>query len=150
MEGALTSEFMMPNDPKTVRTWLYTSQLTHKHDTDQIEGLMAGFQSRNQSAGLSGFLVTDGIYVMQLLEGEDDAVDAMKARIVTDTRHMNIVSEVWEMEAIRAYPNWSMRAVPATEYEKMFVEIESSKIVTIATNIARLLFDTTFDRPAGV
>ena len=52
---------------------------------------------------------------------------------------------MWTIESKRAYPRWAMRVVSREEYETLFKEIESAKIETIATNIARMIFDITFD-----
>ena len=82
---------------------------------------------------------------MQLLEGDELKVGPLKQEILDDDRHTEIISEVWTIESKRAYPRWAMRVVSREEYETLFKEIESAKIETIATNIARMIFDITFD-----
>ena len=129
----------------SVRTWLYTSQLTETHSLDDIAQMVAEFQGKNKALGLTGFMLSDGRAVMQLLEGGPDHVEAMKDKIIADPRHRQINSEVWALEQKRAYPNWSMNAINPSDYEKMFKKIELANVETIATNIARLLFDVTFE-----
>lgn len=132
-------------NPGDVRTWLYTSEFKDIDSHRAIITSMDGFCARNHKLGLSGFLITNGKAVMQLLEGGEDAVETLRTTISQDDRHLNVVTEVWELEAERAYPKFSMRAIDSNEYEALFKEVETAKIATIATNIAQLLFDTTFD-----
>jgi len=68
----------------------------------------------------------------------------VRDKVIADDRHGDVSTEVWETHQTRAFPNWSMRVSKSSEYEPLFKEIESAKIETIATNIARMLFDTTF------
>lgn len=104
-----------------------------------------GFKTHNKTLNLSGFLITNGSAVMQLLEGPQEAVETLKQTIMTDERHIKIETQAWELETSRAYPHWSMLAIKPSDYEELFSEIQSAKIATIASDIAKLLFDATFD-----
>ena len=103
------------------------------------------FSERNTHHGLTGFLLTDGESVMQLLEGDPETLESFKAAIKADRAHTNVTTEVEALEQQRAYPDWGMRAVAPANYDKLYSEIESAKIGTIATNIAAMLFDITFE-----
>ena len=46
---------------------------------------------RNQQRQIFGMLLYDGEYFMQVLEGEESAIDALYARIVGDARHNDVV-----------------------------------------------------------
>lgn len=129
-----------------VRTWLYRSKFNGFKTEGDIHEMARGFVRKNQRLGLSGFLITNGDAVMQLLEGDEPNVESLKKEILEDDRHSDIVSEVWAVESKRAYPRWAMRVVSPSEYEALFKEIESAKIESIATNIARMIFDVTFDK----
>lgn len=133
-------------DPGDIRTWLYTSEFKDSASKDEIFSSMEQFQAHNKSLNLSGFLITNGKSIMQLLEGKDNVVNVLREKIIADDRHVNVVNEVWELEEERAYPEWSMRKMRASNYEILFKEIQSAKMATIATNIARMLFDTTFEK----
>lgn len=132
--------------PEGVRTWLYRSKFNGFKTPDEIHEMARAFVKKNQRLGLSGFLITNGDAVMQLLEGEESKVGPLKKEILDDDRHIDIVSEVWTVESKRAYPRWAMRVVSPSEYEVLFKEIETAKIESIATNIARMVFDVTFDK----
>lgn len=131
--------------PGKIRTWLYTSQFRDAASHAEILEAKHKFDAKNEAAGLTGFLITNGIAVMQLLEGPDETVERFKSTISVDPRHKNLVTEVWALESKRAYPHWSIRYQDASEYEALFRTLESAEIETISINIARMLFDTTFD-----
>jgi|GEM_PF-3592181 len=135
-------------NPETqgVRTWLYRSKFTKLKAQSEVLELARAFAQKNQRLNLSGFLITNGNAVMQLLEGDEPNVQSLKKEILDDDRHTDIISEVWTIESERAYPRWAMRVVSTAEYETLFEEIETAKIKTIATNIARMLFDVTFEK----
>lgn len=132
-------------NPGTIRSWLYTSEFKDLASQQSIVADIERFKAHNKILGLSGFLITNGTAVMQLLEGPEENLEAVKSKILRDKRHINVKMEAWELETSRAYPDWSMRAIEAADYEALFSEIQSAKIATIATDIARLLFDVTFD-----
>ena len=131
-------------NPGPIRNWLYTSKFTDRKTHAAVVEFVDGFAEKNRRHGLTGFLVTDGHAIMQLLEGEDPALTSVRDKVIADDRHGDVSTEVWETHQTRAFPNWSMRVSKSSEYEPLFKEIESAKIETIATNIARMLFDTTF------
>ena len=128
----------------SIRTWLYTSEFTTEKTEADIRRFVDGFRAQNKAKALTGFMVSNGKAVMQLLEGSPDAVKTLRSKIEQDERHHKISSEVWELEAERAYPHWSMRVAAPSHYEEMFGAIERSSVMTIATDIATMLFDTTF------
>lgn len=128
-----------------IRTWLYTSEFCERKTQAETDLLASEFAAKNEIMGISGFMLTNGTSVMQMIEGEPEAILTLQTKITEDIRHKNIVSEVWELEAARAYPHWAMRVIEPANYESAFSKIESAKMETIAINIARLLFDITFD-----
>lgn len=131
--------------PEKIRTWLYTSQFRDDASHAEILEARHKFDTKNESAGLTGFLITNGRAAMQLLEGPDEAVERFKTIISADVRHQNVVTEVWALEPKRAYPNWSIRYQDSSDYEALFRTIESAEMETVSISIARMLFDTTFD-----
>lgn len=65
--------------------------------------------SANAALGVTGMLAYNGAHFMQLLEGEEVAVDATLARISADPRHSGLVVIRREIRAARECPDWSMR-----------------------------------------
>ncbi|MGJ8560049.1 MAG: BLUF domain-containing protein [Litorimonas sp.] len=127
-----------------ILTWLYTSEFTSPKTPAYIDKLVGGFASKNEEIGLTGFMITNGVAVMQLLEGERENITAVRRSITEDSRHTNIHPEVSDVSPVRAYPNWAMRSIALDDYEVLFSEIERAKIHTIAIKIASMLFDVTF------
>lgn len=84
---------------------IYTSQARTPVDT---RGLLRQAQKNNPARGITGGLaVLDGVY-LQYLEGSEEAVEALFARILTDGRHSGV--KVLERRAVtrRMFSDWSM------------------------------------------
>ncbi len=89
---------------------IYVSTVT---DAFQREGLAAlGEQAAlaNARLGVTGLLVYNGQHFMQLLEGEDAAVDQLLDRIARDERHSGLAVIRRDRRHTRECPNWSMRS----------------------------------------
>ena len=52
--------------------------------------ILAAAAARNARLGVTGALLSTGTYFAQLLEGEQDAVEALMSSIDADARHMRI------------------------------------------------------------
>lgn len=67
-------------------------------------------QSRHNNAidGITGLLWTDGHRFLQIIEGDDEAVDACFARIRADPRHRAIVTIVDRPITTREFGYWAM------------------------------------------
>ena len=80
-------------------------------DSDFASQLNAIFDSctRNNTAlGVTGVLLHEGGYFVQLLEGEKASLDAVMARISADDRHTDITMFVDEPIGERQFPDWAM------------------------------------------
>lgn len=64
----------------------------------------------NAALGVTGLLAYNGVHFMQLLEGEQSAVEATLDRIAADWRHSGLVVIRRGERAARECPDWSMRA----------------------------------------
>lgn len=84
---------------------IYTSQAKLPLETGV---LLRQAQKNNPARGITGGLaVLDGVY-LQYLEGSEEAVEALFARILTDGRHSGV--KVLERRAVtrRMFSDWSM------------------------------------------
>lgn len=84
---------------------IYTSRLTLPLDTDR---LLSQARENNPALGITGGLaVLDGV-CLQYLEGVQDAVESLFARILPDERHSDV--KVLERRAVprRMFSDWSM------------------------------------------
>jgi hypothetical protein len=56
-----------------------------------VEGIVGQAKAANRAQGITGVLGFDGLQIIQILEGEDDAVDPLFERISRDERHFDVV-----------------------------------------------------------
>lgn len=87
---------------------VYVSTARPGLQADELEALLTAARSRNDALGLTGLLVYNGANFMQALEGPREALDAVYASIVADTRHDGLVNLYEEDACERAFPGWSM------------------------------------------
>ena len=74
----------------------------------QLAELLAQSRENNTRAGITGMLVYKGGNFMQLIEGEDDAIDSLQAKIRQDSRHCGMISLLREPISERLFQGWSM------------------------------------------
>ena len=83
-----------------------------------LNSILSASNRNNKQAGLTGALIFDDMWFLQVLEGEREAVWRTFERIRDDERHDNaVVAELVETEA-RMFGAWSMGLAtrkPATE-----------------------------------
>lgn len=63
---------------------------------------------RNQMSNITGLLVHDAGYFLQILEGEPHEVEQTYGRISKDGRHLNCQLLLAQPIVYRAFPNWLM------------------------------------------
>lgn len=87
---------------------IYCSQSTYDVSPDELIALLGQARASNSEAGLSGMLLYCSQSFLQVLEGDEDALQATYARISADDRHENLrlLQEV-EVGA-RLFPDWTM------------------------------------------
>jgi hypothetical protein len=74
----------------------------------ELAELLEASRARNHAAGLTGMLLYAGGHFIQTLEGADEAVDTVFARIERDQRHRSIIIALREEIDARVFPDWSM------------------------------------------
>lgn len=87
---------------------IYVSSATEQFSTDELLDLLAKCRENNARAGLTGMLLHKDGNFMQVLEGEEAAVQAVHARILLDPRHRGIITLLQGPQAERQFPGWSM------------------------------------------
>ena len=70
----------------------------------------------NDLLGITGLIVSDSTAYVQVLEGEQDDIDHVYAKIKSDTRHKNVELILYRSIQTRQFETWSMRyvALPKT------------------------------------
>lgn len=87
---------------------VYISSAVVPFTDEQLTDLLAQSRADNSRAGISGMLVYKGGNFMQVIEGDDAAVEALHAKISQDPRHCGMVTLLRETVTERQFPEWSM------------------------------------------
>ena len=94
---------------------IYTSQ-PFGYDNLTLGGILTAARHRNEQDGITGCLICREDLYLQMLEGEDGAVNAAYARIARDDRHIGVVKLHSGEIAQRMFPDWAMRHDPARSW----------------------------------
>ena len=96
--------------PVTQLTYLSRNALTGNTPTpdQQLSEILSASRRNNQRDGITGYLVSDGPWFIQILEGEEDKVSAALGRIRSDRRHSDISVISTRQIRTRSFPQWSM------------------------------------------
>jgi hypothetical protein len=87
---------------------VFTSTATDRFGPAELREMLKGSVQRNRRAGITGLLLfKDGCF-MQALEGEEDAVKNLFAKICRDPRHHGIVPLIQEPIERRHFPDSAM------------------------------------------
>ena len=91
---------------------LYISQTTplFSEDTDLIR-IVRSSMKNNKELEVTGMLVKNGNFFIQLLEGKERAVMKIYNEIAHDRRHSNIKSLMTFQNTTRIFPEWYMGLV---------------------------------------
>jgi hypothetical protein len=86
----------------------YLSRISEPMSAEQLLELLLQCQTNNVAEGITGMLLYGNETFLQAIEGEEQAVDDLMARISKDPRHSNI--QVLHRKTIknRQYADWSM------------------------------------------
>lgn len=87
---------------------IYVSKAKDDISAAEIGEILDTSQSNNHERLITGFLAHNGQHFMQAIEGARDEVLELYERILSDSRHTEIVQIVGEDVATRAFPDWAM------------------------------------------
>lgn len=87
---------------------LYVSQATPPMSDDALAGLLAQSRAFNRTADVTGCLIYQEGYFMQMLEGRKIDVLPLMAKIERDPRHCHVRVVAQGSAKRRIFPDWSM------------------------------------------
>ena len=112
-----------------------------------LREIVSASQRNNSRDGITGFLIFDKTWFVQILEGDKAQVTETYNRIARDTRHSAAtIMNVRDIEA-RLFPNWTMGGAMRTpEMEELYLEhgigstmdpsrLKSTQIVALALDL---------------
>lgn len=106
--SAFCSYRMVPSEVTHLFSLLYASSATEPLSQQQMTQLLACSREANAKLKITGMLLYKGGNFMQVLEGPEDRVLHLYARIVEDRRHHSVITLLQEKVAKREFPQWSM------------------------------------------
>lgn len=93
---------------------VYLSSATGDLDEQQLKGLLLHSRRKNQARAITGLLLVSEGDILQVLEGERQAVEQLYDIIARDIRHSHIYKLADGPIPERAFPDWSMGFATAT------------------------------------
>jgi hypothetical protein len=75
---------------------------------EQLSQILKVSRRNNRRDGITGHLVSDGTWFLQILEGDHEKVMAALVRIRFDPRHSDVVVISTRQIRTRSFPQWSM------------------------------------------
>jgi diguanylate cyclase (GGDEF)-like protein/PAS domain S-box-containing protein len=97
-----------PGTASPLHFLIYVSQATQCLSSDDLNTLQKQAQSSNRSAGISGCLLYQDGYFMQILEGKRDVILALMDRIKADTLHRDVRVVIEGPARSRLFADWGM------------------------------------------
>ena len=97
---------------------IYASESVLVTDNNACEDILSGSRRRNVLFGLTGILVFDPKYFLQVVEGHQKAVTQLLKNLMADTRHHSLTLIHFGAIEKRMFPDWSMGAVLADDVHR--------------------------------
>jgi diguanylate cyclase (GGDEF)-like protein/PAS domain S-box-containing protein len=91
-----------------IYTLIYLSHSSANLQKSEIEDIVRHAQKFNGSSGITGYLLYDKGYFLQLLEGRKQNIDKLMQKITLDKRHSDITAIMKGYRKTRLFVNWSM------------------------------------------
>lgn len=98
----------VPGVQAPIHFLIYVSKTTRKMSPDELDALLRQSRAANRAAGISGCLVHQDGYFMQMLEGKREALMALSDKIKADTRHSDYHLVIEAPAARRVFLDWGM------------------------------------------
>ena len=87
---------------------VYASSAVELFSTDELVLLLERCRRNNAAVGVTGMLLYKAGNFMQVLEGEEEAVRQLHAKIMRDPRHRGVITLTEQMIPERQFGEWSM------------------------------------------
>lgn len=90
---------------------------------DLLRKLAADSASRNEEKEITGILLLSDESFLQVLEGAEDAVNALYCKIVQDELHSDVTLISYEQIANKSFDGWSMRVLDLNDLPESTREV---------------------------
>ena len=106
---------------------IYASTAVTDLDMLAVEEILTIANRENREFHLTGILLYNGKYFLQILEGEAVAVDTLMKNIKKDIRHHNVITIASKEIDKRDFEQWSMGCVNSAEKLQEVIWDESKR-----------------------
>jgi hypothetical protein len=97
-------------------------QADDRGQLSNLREILAKAQSKNSQNGVTGYLIFDKSYFIQILEGDSETVMSTFERIKGDRRHMEIAVVETREIAMRSFGSWTMgAAMRSLDHEEVYL-----------------------------
>jgi hypothetical protein len=96
------------SEPKSLGQIVYASAASGEFELSDIEPILEVARRRNSQLGVTGMLLFEKTSFLQVLEGDQEVIDALLERIRRDRRHTRVVLLLREPIEARTFGKWSM------------------------------------------
>lgn len=131
----------------------YSKNTLDADDRGQLTNLREILETarrKNGENGVTGYLIFDKAYFLQILEGEKDAVEETYRRIAGDRRHADVTLVDQRAIVQRNFSDWNMgSAMRSVDHEEVYLahgisgaidptKLDGAKILSLATDLRDL------------
>lgn len=109
-----------------LKSLAYTSRARLDLSERDLSDIHETARHLNALDGITGLLVFDGVRFLQIIEGPEEAIDALVERLRRDPRHSAFEIRDEHVIEARSFPDWSMELVRVSAgYREARTEISS-------------------------
>lgn len=92
----------------TTLMYVSVSRLDPATATDTVDRIVAAARVSNAATGITGALVYTERHFVQVLEGDDAAIDALMVKLRADSRHEKLIVTIRAPLSVRMFENWDL------------------------------------------
>ena len=118
---------------------IYVSEKTDT-SSDSLTAIYDISQKNNSKSGISGCLLIGSNSYLQLLEGQESAVENLYSKIKVDSRHKNVKKLFEQHIEEKLFSSWSMKFAPFNNVKWDNKEFDAGKFQNISAAAAVKVF----------
>ncbi|MCC3860563.1 BLUF domain-containing protein [Pseudemcibacter aquimaris] len=130
----------------------YYSSQTKNFKEEHLKKLVEVAVSNNQKSDITGILLYARACFFQIIEGPDEAIDTLFAKIQKDGRHHAVTKVIDEQITERSFADWSMAGlaldISLTKHDaisELSDQVINNKVTTQPHDILKILLSTFYN-----
>jgi len=110
----------------------YVSEIADDVSDLDVQVILGASQINNRRTDVTGMLVQSDGHFAQLLEGREEAVDAIMARIARDHRHRGLRVLLREPTTTRQFARWAMGLRRRDDVQETLTRLHEARRLMLA------------------